>query len=229
MQLLSKYPIWLKTHGEFHIFTFFLLQCSLVKEKWHLACPFRLDLVSIHLCAKNYQSIPKVSKVTGIFTVTFWYWHCLCQGKVAFGNSFVWFLSLFICLRNSIKISHMVEAQRQLPYFHIFCFGIAMVKEQAYWLDLVDIYQYAKKYQNVPNGLTLVLLNLDIHCFCKQCRSRSVGFWRSQLIWICTVCHLVFEFIATIWIKQFDWLKIRSGHGILIYSVGQGKFYGHFC
>ena len=24
---------------------------------------------------------------------------------------------------------------------------------------------------------------------CKQCRSRSVGFWRIQLIWICTVCH----------------------------------------
>ena len=37
--------------------------------------------------------------------------------------------------------------------------------------------------------------------FCKQCRSRSVGFWRSQLIWICTVCHQVCKFIATIWIK----------------------------
>ena len=23
---------------------------------------------------------------------------------------------------------------------------------------------------------------------CNQCRSRPVGFWRSQLIWICTVC-----------------------------------------
>ena len=38
-------------------------------------------------------------------------------------------------------------------------------------------------------SLTLVLLNPDIPCLCKQCRSRSVGFWRSQLIWICTVCH----------------------------------------
>ena len=37
--------------------------------------------------------------------------------------------------------------------------------------------------------LTLVLLNPDIPCLCKQCSSRSVGFWRSQLIWICTVCH----------------------------------------
>ena len=37
--------------------------------------------------------------------------------------------------------------------------------------------------------LTLVLLNPDMSCLCKQCSSRSAGFWRSQLIWICTVCH----------------------------------------
>ena len=29
----------------------------------------------------------------------------------------------------------------------------------------------------------------DMPCLNKQCRSRSVGFFRSQLIWICTVCH----------------------------------------
>ena len=49
--------------------------------------------------------------------------------------------------------------------------------------------------------LTLVLLNPDIPWLCKQCRSRSVGFWRSQLIWICTVCHLVCEFVSMTWIK----------------------------
>ena len=38
-------------------------------------------------------------------------------------------------------------------------------------------------------------------CLWRQCRSRSVGFWRSQLIWICTVCHYVCEFVWTIWIK----------------------------
>ena len=37
--------------------------------------------------------------------------------------------------------------------------------------------------------LTLVLLNPDMSFLCKQSRSRSVGFWRSQLIWICTICH----------------------------------------
>ena len=70
--------------------------------------------------------------------------------------------------------------------------------------------------------LTLVLLNPDIPCLCKQCRSRSVGFFRSQLIWICSVCHKVYEFIATNQIKQSDWLKIRSGCVIFIYSAGQG-------
>ena len=35
----------------------------------------------------------------------------------------------------------------------------------------------------------------------KQCRSKSVGFWRSQLIWICAVCHLVCEFIRRSWCR----------------------------
>ena len=77
-------------------------------------------------------------------------------------------------------------------------------------------------FPSSPYDLTLVLLNPDILCICKQCRSRSVGFLRSQLIWICTVCHLVYEFMSTIWIKESDWLKIRNGRGILIYSAGQG-------
>ena len=69
--------------------------------------------------------------------------------------------------------------------------------------------------------LTLALLNPDIPCLCKQCRSRSVGFWRSQLIWIYTVCHSECEVISTIWIKKSDWLKIRSRCDILIYSAWQ--------
>ena len=64
--------------------------------------------------------------------------------------------------------------------------------------------------------LTLALLNPDISCFCKQCRSRSVGFWRSQLMWICTICHLLYEYISTISIKESEWLTIRSGRGIFI-------------
>ena len=33
------------------------------------------------------------------------------------------------------------------------------------------------------------LADHDMPCLSKQCRSRSLGFFRSQLIWICTVCH----------------------------------------
>ena len=47
-------------------------------------------------------------------------------------------------------------------------------------------------------SLTLVLLNPDIPSLSKQCRSRSVGFWRSQLIWICTVYQQECELITTI-------------------------------
>ena len=51
---------------------------------------------------------------------------------------------------------------------------------------LQNDYKISQVYQYT---LTLVLLNPDMSCHCKQCRSRSIGFWRSQLIWICTVCH----------------------------------------
>ena len=54
---------------------------------------------------------------------------------------------------------------------------------------------------NSSYHLTLVLLNPDILCLCKQCRSRSAGFWRSQLIWIYNVYHEVCEFVSTTWFK----------------------------
>ena len=55
-------------------------------------------------------------------------------------------------------------------------------------------------------------------CLCKQCRSRSVGFCRSQLIWSCTVCHKV----QPPGLSNLIGYKIRSRHGILIYSAWQG-------
>ena len=33
------------------------------------------------------------------------------------------------------------------------------------------------------------------------------------------VCHLECELLSTTWIKKSDWLKIRSGCGILIYPA----------
>ena len=82
---------------------------------------------------------------------------------------------------------------------------------------------WRKSYRYVLSLLNpCLMLNPDKPCLCKRCSSRSVGFWRSQLIWLCTVFHPVCEFVATIRIKQSDWLKNRSGRGILIYSAWQG-------
>ena len=44
------------------LFPYFGLCLPWISENWHLA-----DLVSINLCAKNYQSVPKVSRVMGIW------------------------------------------------------------------------------------------------------------------------------------------------------------------
>ena len=44
-------------------------------------------------------------------------------------------------------------------------------------------------------------------CLCKQSRSRSTGFWRSQLIWICTVCHYVCKINK---LDQVTWLAENS-------------------
>ena len=40
----------------------------------------------------------------------------------------------------------------------------------------------------LDTGLNPCTAEPGLPFLCKQCRFRSVGFWRCQLIWICTVC-----------------------------------------
>ena len=47
---------------------------------------------------------------------------------------------------------------------------------------------YCLKVVLLASGLDPSLVEHDMPFLSKQCRSRSVGFRRSQLIWICTVC-----------------------------------------
>ena len=86
-------------------------------------------------------------------------------------------------------------------------------KWKALWYEVSYSHELKSAAQPHGHSLTLVLLTPDVP-YCKQCRFRSVGFFRSQLIWICTVYHYVCEFVSIPWIKQSDWLKIRSGYGI---------------
>ena len=63
--------------------------------------------------------------------------------------------------------------------------------------------------------LTQVLLSLNMPCLCKQCRSRSVGFWRSQLIWICSLhCLLLSVWICINNLDQVIWLADSNRNGL---------------
>ena len=76
------------------------------------------------------------------------------------------------------------------------------------------------KYKCLPQIFRLFLKkNNNKKQLSAQCGNTIEWTGRSQLIWICTVCHSVFEFVSTTWMKLSDWLKIRSGCGILIYSA----------
>ena len=55
-KILSKYPIWLKTYGNFHIFTFFFFffcfSVALANEKWHLASILGRSCWPLSVCQK---------------------------------------------------------------------------------------------------------------------------------------------------------------------------------
>ena len=60
--------------------------------------------------------------------------------------------------------------------------------ESVYHLTFVNKLRYHAHFQFLANQITRSSLLIHIHILNdKQCRSRSVGFFRSQLIWIYTV------------------------------------------
>ena len=66
-------------------------------------------------------------------------------------------------LQNFIKISHIVEDLRQIPYFHIFllrrCLGERKVDLAS--VLAIGIYQYAKNDQNIPKTLSAKAILTD--------------------------------------------------------------------
>ena len=87
-------------------------------------------ILSVSICVrKNCQCIPKVSRVMVILAEIFWSRHCLGQRKVAFDNFFVWIFSVLMCIQTFFTMYHMVEDLCGFPYFHNFCFGVALVTE----------------------------------------------------------------------------------------------------
>ena len=82
----------------------------------------------------------------------------------------------------------------------------------------------SERSPGVSSPINPSLAEHDMPCLSKQCRSRSVGFWRSRLIWSALFVisiKFICEFLSKTRIKYSDWLEIRSGRGILIYSAWQ--------
>ena len=87
-----------------------------------------------------------------------------------------------------LEETHNTFERRILSSF-VRAFSSERVGEQKSKQEDTKVVSRVKFAEKVRSVLTIVLLNPDVPCLCKQCRSRSVGFWRTQLIWICTVCH----------------------------------------
>ena len=102
------------------------------------------------------------------------YCHPVCQGFS--------FTPLFWIARRLQK-AHAISEGSYLN------FGFPQNTALSMQLNCTLIKAVCKLLESLQMVLTLLLLNPDMSCLCKHCRSRSVGFWRSQLIWICTVCH----------------------------------------
>ena len=104
-----------------------------------------------------------------------------------------------------IVLSKTVASESNL--FFIFYYFSEKIRQHFIWIIcLFPLKNTTKKTIKMLSAavvigiLTLILglLVPDIIPFlCKQWRSRSVGFLISQLIWICTVCHSVCEFLPT--------------------------------
>ena len=74
--------------------------------------------------------------------------------------------------------------------------------------------------------LTLVLLSRINPAFANsvdpdQLASKEAN-WSGSALFVILYVDFIRFYKSTIWIKYSDWLKIRSGHGILIYSAWQG-------
>ena len=101
------------------------------------------------------------------------------------GTMYIWIP--FSCISHAAIQLHMTTETSNLPeflaWYHLLSFRQSSAEESAILPP-----SPARKSNHSVNSqwgklLNLFLLSLDMPCLCKQCRSRSVGFWRG------TVCQ----------------------------------------
>ena len=114
-----------------------------------------LHFVNINLCAKNIKENLRFQNYQSITTVQeLWAFLALPQPR----KSGIW---QFFCLSHINILLNYPIWLKTYGDFHILHFltsALPWSKKsgiwQTYWLDLVSIYQYAKNYQNILNGLS---------------------------------------------------------------------------
>ena len=156
-----------------------IMYCKIWKQKYHIS----MSCQRIHFSAKaTVNNCSGISTCDIFCTFDLSYATCLCSShsKILF----------FLFLHENICCGYSLEATRwgtsnEYPR-HTFS-----------WRNQKDISIFRMKKAPYlllcsSSWLTLVVLNPHIPWLCKQCRSR----W-SKLIWICTVCHSVCDFVST--------------------------------
>ena len=161
-----------------HVNTIFILQYQF-QEHWDLG------LHSLHM----YMSILFLSYNINLRSIEIWVYTvyiCTCQ----------YYFYLTISISGALR-----SGSTQFTYVHVNIIFILQYQFQEHWdLGLHSLHMYMSilflsyninldSFHLQSPLLNPSLAEHDMPCLSKQCRSRSVGFWRSQLIWICTDCH----------------------------------------
>ena len=138
-------------------------------------------------------------RISYVTRVPSWYWLTVGQRLLPLmqirveGQCFIYFLLFFFISVSSLSfiLLFLPCPSPSSPLLSLFSFSLG---GDTKWPTMIDV--SLNLPENTKIGwwtrkvdwlLTLVLPNPDKPCLCKQCRSRSIGFWRSQLILTCTV------------------------------------------
>ena len=119
---------------------------------------------------------------------TCWYFFCFCHFCYLHFSIFLLNFSFSLFLSSTTSSVHFSGGWHKMTYmdWHVVKQQLKQAKHQES-LNKLHCYWHIIVNHIVKPVVTLFLMNQDMLCLCKQYRSRSVGFWRSQLIWICTV------------------------------------------
>ena len=146
---------------------------------------------NIHVCLPFHLKLPFRTKIK---STNSWFLTFFCVIYLGW-QSVSWLISCYNNLIISYQNHHIYSNNKAttINMFVSYRVQVAFLSDVCYIVFTLSI--------RTHEFLNPSLAEHGMPCLNKQCRSRSVGFWRSQLIWICTVCHYIYEFLSKTWIQ----------------------------